>query len=886
MLPTSEQHLDHDVCAGNLGPSLFRDLSERYRDVLFSSVVTSFGLDALLFSNDEANGHVDTIHNVVKSRRNGKEPAFKSQRHRDAYDGRGTYDSGQYHSEKSYIEKGREWNKRRESGNLKDAYTGKIIGAGEKYDRDHVIAAKTIHDDPRRALSVLDGVKLANQDSNLQPTSRSINRSKGADSTEDFIARLTRERNANIAEVTRLRATIETGSAPDGLHKRLESLEKKLAVNEEHIREATCNAEKEMSRQHNIAYYTSKDFIGTTSGYALKAGFKMGARQGLGVVLLELSVAVQEEFPVIIQRWRDAPTWKEKLDFQSILDHVATVLRNAWERVQGKLSHIWGEVKSGFAAGMLSEIMTTVINIFKGTAKRVMKMLRSFWSAIISSLRILIHNPENLGPEEKLASVMQILSVAVGACIQPIISEAIDKLILTYAAVLPGFLREVLSEFTGAAVGGIISVTLVYAIDNSPVVEKIIEIMRKASELAEAAYQQIGQIAGIAWQGLQNGVESIVGVANSPAVNIAAAMAFPPLGVALYFNRRLNRIEDTLGRLEDRHLRIENRLEGLDTAMRAGLASIDRLVRENNVLLHCVIDGQERQMAMLAEIRDEVRSSFANMHRAVHLAKLEGVELITIRQLQENLNELLANYRDCTVLLGRGEIPLKRDLERIEELASSLIGKFQTRFNDQRPSSPARLPLLTGMAFALSVWRDARSALGDSLEMCFQRAQVFADMALGELRALTGNATLWQLAQDNSWLTGQYVVLRRTLVAMPSTQKTYEINLKDERVPATLAFTLVGWDDGLQDARDLIEKAKAEQPLSVLPVKTFDDRQGWQKLMGLPRGTNVNEISMEQLRLRLGIPAEVTLGASALELMREAPALIESNRLALAHVLS
>lgn len=874
------------LAVSDQSPSVFEDLSKRYRDVLFSSVVTSFGLDALIFRNDEANGHVDTIHNVVESAQNGKDPVFKSTKHRDAYVGRGEYESAQYHSDSAYIAKGKQWNEERDAGNLKDAYTGKTIKPGEKYDRDHVVAAKTIHDDPRRALSSLNGVDLANQDSNLQPTDRSINRSKQAASAEEFLSRLKRQQNANLTEAARLREAITNGSAPVGAEKKLKSLEAKLAVDETKLKEATQNAEKAMSRQHNIVYYTSKDFIGTTSKHALAAGFKMGARQGLGVVLLELSVAVQEEFPSLIQRWQEAPTWKERLDIQPVLEHMATVLRNAWERIKGKLSHILGEIKSGFAAGMLSEIVTTIINIFTGTAKRAMKMLRSFWSAIISSLRILIHNPDDLGAEEKLAAVMRILSVAVGAIIQPIICEAIDKLILTYASLLPSFLRETLSEFSGAAVGGIISVTLVYAIDNSPIVQKLVEVVRKAGEFTDTTYQQMAHITGIAWQNLKSSIATITDVADSPAVNLAAFVACPPLGMALYFNRRLNRIENTLNRVEQGQALLESRVENLNSAMQTGFASVEHLVRGNTALLHCVIDGQERQMTMLTEIRNQLRSGFAEMYQTIHIAKLEAVELAAIRQLQENLNELLANYRDCAALLGRGEIPLKRDLEKIEELASSLISKFQTRFNDQITGSPARLPLLSGMIFALSAWRDARHALGDGLEMCFQRAKVFADMALRELHTLTEKATLWELSQENSWLTGQYILLRRTLVTMPSSQKTFEIDMEDSYIPTALPFTLISWNDGLQRARDLIECAKTEEPLSVLPLRTFEHRNSWQKLMGLPRGINVNEISMEQLRHRLGIPTEVALGASALDLMSEAPALLESNSLALAHAFS
>lgn len=865
--------------------SVYDDLSKRYREVLFSSVITSFGLDAILFRNDEENGHVDTLHNVVESAKEGKEPQFKSKHHQNTYNQRGDYNSKPYHSADAYKNKGVEWNEKREAGNLKDAYTGKTIKKSEKYDRDHVIAAKTIHEDPRRALSALKGEELANQDINLQPTHPSINRSKGADSTEVFLAKLAARRKEDHAEVKSLKAAIADGSAPEGANKRLENLEARLAVDERHIKEATRDAEKAMSHQHNIAYYTSKDFIGTTSSYALKAGFKMGARQGLGVIMLELSVALQKELPLILQRWQAAPTWKEKLDIKSILEHVGAVLRNTWQHVKEKLGHIFSEIKSGFAAGVLSEVMTTVINIFTGTAKRVMKMLRNFWSAIVSSLRILVFNPSNLKPEEKISAVMRLLSAAVGAIIQPIISEAIDKLLLS-SLPLPSFLREVLSEFAGAALGGIISVTLVYVIDNSPIVQKIIGIMNKVSVFTDDIYQQIASIVGVAWQGLKSSIEEITEASNSPAINLATFVICPPLGVTLYFNRRINRIEDTLSLIEQGQAKVESKIDNLNTSMQMSFASVEHLIKENTALLHCVIEGQESQMAMLNQIRDDIRSGFIKIDKTIHLSAQEGAELNAIRQLKENQNELLALYQDCTAVLRRGGKPLRRDLKKIEELAISLIGKFQTCFNDQRLGSPARLPLLTGMVFALSIWCDARNALGNGLELCFQRGQRFIELALAELRNLVEGATLWQLAEENSWLISQYVLIRRILVAMPSSQKTLENEIDKDIIPTPLSFSLIGWNDGLHDARNLLEQAKTEQPLLSLPIKTFDDRHAWQKLMGLPRGIIINEVPMDQLTHRLGIPDDVNLGASAIQLVREAPALLESNRRALTHEFS
>ncbi len=861
------------------------NLVNRYREVLFSCLVTSFGLDAILFKNDEEHGHVDTIHNVVDSYEKTGDPVFKSDSHRATYNVRGKYDSTAYHNNEAYIDKGRQWKEDRDAGILKDSYTGKKIERWEKFDRDHVVAAKTIHDDPRRALSGLDGVELANQDSNLQPTHYSINRSKNTKSADKFVDDLGSRRAENQKKADDLRIAISNGSAPEGASKKLNEIEALLSVDDKRLKEAAKISENAQSRQHNSAYYMSADFLGTTGKFALEAGCKMGVRQGLGLVLMELSVSVQDELPIILQHWKESPTWQKKLDFKHVFERVAAAFKRAWERVSNKLGHLWKEVKDGFAAGVLSEIVTTVINIFTGTAKSVMKILRSFWSAIVSSLRILIQNPDNLGPVEKITAVMRILSVSVGGIIQPIISESIDKLLAIHAPVLPRSIVEALSEFFGAAVGGIVSVSLVYAIDNSPIVAKVVEIIRKAGAFTEAVYQKISQISGVAWQYLKNGVGAIMEAADSPAVNLLAFVAFPPLGAALYLNSRFKHIDDRFDRLEQTQARIEGKIDRVDATMIAGFSAIERMIRENSVLLGCVIEGQERQMQMLSEIRKDIKEGFEHTHNTIHQAKIEGAELVAIRMLQENLNGLLSCYRDCAALLSRGVMPEARDFERVEGLALALIDKYYTAFEGQKSGAPARLPLLSGMVFALGAWQDARNTLGDGLEMCFERARFFAELSLKELHTLTDNASFWQLAEENSWLIGQYVLLRRFLILMPSSsQNHFALNVDEDFSLGALSFTQVAWNDGLQMARDLFEEAQYEQPLEILPIRTFADRDGLQQFLKLPREVDVTEISLVKIRQQLGIPENVIMGNSALELMREAPGLIAGNKLALQKV--
>ena len=850
----------------------------KYREVLMSSLITSCGLDALIFHNDEVNGHVDTLHNVAESQKNGSEPVFKKSAHKAAYNNRGDYDSAQYHSDQAYIGKGKEWNQLRDQGKLIDRYTGEPIKPGQKYDRDHVIAANTIHNDAQFSLSGLDRIAAANSDLNLAPTDRSINRSmqdKSAAEYKKYLAEKTPEWQRELAV---LKTSVENGSAPEGAEKKIRSLEQKLAVDVQRVQEAENIAQRHQARKHSSAYYRSKDFLGTTAWEGGKAGLKMGGKQAFGLILMEVSIAVQEEFPAMLEEWRQAPDWKTRLDPRPLLERVASALSAAWARVKGKVGDLFKAAATGFAAGMMAEIMTTVINIFAGTAKSVMRMLRNFWAGIVESIKILTFNPDNLGAEKKLAAVMRILSVAVGGVIQPIVAEAIDKLILTHGPLLPGFVREVLSQFAGAALGGIVSVSLVYAIDHSPVVAAIVAAAKKAGEFTDAVYQEIAEFTGLAWQALKAAPAALNEMVKSPAVNLAAFVACPPLGAAMLAYRAVSSMQESNARQQAGLERIEMQISTLRTTIQSGLKTIEALARENNAMLHFVLKKQDQQLLLLKEIREEIAQGFDQMHIQMRETALEAADRLTLHALQNTLNALLTQYRDCASVLARGNMPNERDLASIGTLSVELNAQYQTRFNTQSAGAPARLPLLAGMAFALSARRDAMAMNGEDLTICEVAARRLANLARDELQALIANASFWQLAETNSWLIGQYVVLRRALIAMPLTEVRFLVAANDGASFTVADITVVGWSDGLDRARDLFDQIKTDPDLDTLKLQNVSERDAWRNLYNLPRGQMVREVPMVTFREKLGIPAGVPLGQAAGELLAIAPEMIEENR--------
>lgn len=153
--------------------NVFAGIWKEYEKVIVQSLITSFCLDFLV--QDQYGGDVDTIHNVRKIDTD-PQMTYKNVQNEINYENRGAYDSAMYHRDPRYIEKNREVSASRKNGTLKDAYTGGKVSRNAHIDIDHTISAKEIHDDRGRVLAGCNGVDLANDRTNLNPTDSDIDK--------------------------------------------------------------------------------------------------------------------------------------------------------------------------------------------------------------------------------------------------------------------------------------------------------------------------------------------------------------------------------------------------------------------------------------------------------------------------------------------------------------------------------------------------------------------------------------------------------------------------------------------------------------------------------------------------------------------------------------
>lgn len=314
---------------------------------------------------------------------------------------------------------------------LIDAYTGEKVPRNGKIDLDHVISAKEIHEDHGRVLSGLSGEDLANSPENLQPTNMRTNRSKKADSMEDFLER----RGGEYTERQK-----EQMHAKDITARR--SYETKLAY----------------------AYYTSPDFWTHTASAAAKVGIQMGVRQAFGLVLTEVWFCIREKL-----------FHAGGMSLKGMLSAIADGVRLGMQRARKKYAELLARLKEGFIGGALASLTTTLCNIFFTTAKNLVRILRQCFASLVAAGKVLLFNPDNLAFGDRLLAALKILATGASVVVGMSLSQAVACSPLGHLPVV----GEILSTFVGVFASGVLSCTLLYALDSCDIVKKVIGILNK-----------------------------------------------------------------------------------------------------------------------------------------------------------------------------------------------------------------------------------------------------------------------------------------------------------------------------------------------------------------------------------------------------------------------
>lgn len=415
--------------AGTIGTTEFyydRNASPRealfqaYERVIVDSIITSFGLD-FLFMNDQYGGDVDTIHNV-----RNPDVGFKNPDNLRDYQNRGEYNSTLYHKHPNYIQTNRGIKQDKLNDSCIDAYTRRKLGRHDRTNLDHMISAKEINEDKGRVLAGAKGPDLANSVFNLYVTNEHTNKSKNRWSMTEYLNKHGNEYTADERS-------------------RMLYLDKK--------------ARQAYNTTLAVKYYTSPKFISDTTKAAGNVGFRMGCKQVIGLVFMEIWLAVKEEF----QKLRTG--FEPKI----LLETLGKGIHNGFYRAKTKWRTLYEKFVRTSVAGAMSSLTTTICNIFFTTARNSVRIIRQIWSSLVETANILFFNPQDLALGDQLHAVAKILSVGASVVVGSLVCSAISK---TPAALVP-VVGSIIPDFCGAFVTGIMSCTLLYVLDRSNAIQRL-----------------------------------------------------------------------------------------------------------------------------------------------------------------------------------------------------------------------------------------------------------------------------------------------------------------------------------------------------------------------------------------------------------------------------
>lgn len=441
----------------NIDPedNIFESIWKEYESVILKSLVTSFGLDFIV--HDQHGGDVDTVHNVRQIGIDSK-MKYKNADNKNDYEKRGAYDSAAYHKDPRYIAINKNVSEKKKKGELTDSYTGKKLARNAHVDLDHVVASKEIHEDRGRVLAGLNGFDLANNEDNLKPTKRSINRSMQDKDIDAYLADWEKKKPERKSRILALK---EKSCLTEKERKELEKLEKIDQIDPVRMRAENKKARKAYDAKIQKAYYTSGKFYKDTIIAAGNRGVEMGMRQALGFVFVEIYMGAEQEL-------KGMPA---NSSLQDMLKAVGTGVRNGAENAKKKYKEIFSKFGEGMISGSIASITTTICNIFFTTAKNLVRNIRQIYASVVQAGKVLLFNQDNLMFGDRIKTSTVIIATGASVLVGTMVGEMIGK---TPVGIIPG-IGQIVQTFSSTLVSGLISCTLLVFLDRSKFMNALID---------------------------------------------------------------------------------------------------------------------------------------------------------------------------------------------------------------------------------------------------------------------------------------------------------------------------------------------------------------------------------------------------------------------------
>lgn len=487
-------------------------LFQQCADNALNAVVGHFGLAAAVLDSKDG-GNVNTTHNV-------RQGIYASDKERQRYEQREAYDTNKYHQGK-YRTINNQYKKIKEQGELTDYMTGQRLAPNADTELDHIVAAKTIHDDRARVLAEVDGTKIANTESNLAMTDSSLNRMKKDKTAQEFIQRRD-ERLEAIAKNQQKR-----GYLTESEQKELAKLEKQKQINDEQFIAEYEGSQRDIDRAVDKAYYTSsKPYKEAVLTGAKDAG-KMALHSVIGIVLHDLIKGMMIEIKILVKEFGNE-------SFKEIFTRFKNRLQTIWEDLKAKWKDIIAGSLESAILSFFSNIIVFVINTIFTTLKKIVQIIRAGFNSLYQAIKILVNPPKDMPKDEVMREAAKVLvsgliaaTTMLGAAAMTEMLEGLCPALKTVR--LPFAENETILGAVAlcltAALGAILSTIAIYYIDkwasDSKESRLQLQIMGKSGEIVQLKTAQSWLVLHDAWQFTLSITQSTINKINEAQEAIA-----------------------------------------------------------------------------------------------------------------------------------------------------------------------------------------------------------------------------------------------------------------------------------------------------------------------------------------------------------------------------
>jgi hypothetical protein len=409
---------------------------------VINSIVTPFGIGHIVAAYDKEGGNVTTIHNANKNIYANDSDKYERNDYDRSKNSNGQSFTGTNGAGREYVE-----SRLLKKSYIEDEYTGRIEVAS-RTSPDHVISLSQYHKDGGFMQSTQQKADFATDPNNLAITSRSINQSMSDYSKDEWLQKQREDGTTNEAY---------------------------FAIDRDRVAQKQNIANKTKQKHTPSNMDKTKYYAKNIANTGLTEGAKMGLQQAIGLVMTEFFTAFFDEIMDIYKNGFYSGFEDEKF-FSILKDRLARIA----ERIKSKWKDVATAFKDGFISGFISNLATTVINMLITTGKRVVRIIRECFYALLKAVKPLLFPPENMSFEEAMHEAKKIIASGLIISLGVILEEYVSKL----AVGLP--FADILTAILVGAITGIAVTMTVYYIDHNKDDKEMMRLLiAKADEAAK-----------------------------------------------------------------------------------------------------------------------------------------------------------------------------------------------------------------------------------------------------------------------------------------------------------------------------------------------------------------------------------------------------------------